>query len=139
MQKILFLCTGNSARSQMAEAILKQINPELEVYSAGTLPARDVHPLTIAALREIGIDISSNKTKSVDQFLSQSFDYVITVCDNARETCPVFLGKVAHQMHIGFEDPASFEGDDAEKLAKFREVRDQIYKRMRQLSQEINN
>ena len=139
MQKILFICTGNSARSQMAEAILKNINPNLDVYSAGTIPSQDVHPLAIVALSEIGIDISSNKTKNVDQFLSQSFDYVITVCDNARETCPVFLGKVAHQLHIGFEDPAAFEGNDDEKLAKFREIRDQIYERIKQLSQEINN
>jgi len=121
----------------MSEAILKHLNPEFEVHSAGTKPADDVHPLAIEAMREIGIDISSNKTKSVNEFLNQSFDYVITVCDNARETCPVFFGNVAHQLHLGFEDPAAAEGSYETRLATFRDIRDQIYQSLELFSKEI--
>lgn len=124
--RILVLCTGNSCRSQMAEAFLKSFDSKLEVYSAGTAPASKVHPKAVQVMKEVGIDISSNRTKTVQQFLSQSFDYVITVCDNARETCPFFTGKVEHRLHMGFEDPAEATGSGAEILGVFRKVRDRI-------------
>lgn len=124
--RVLILCTGNSCRSQMAEAFLKSLRPQWEVYSAGTAPGPEVHPRAIQVMKEIGIDLSGHRPKSVDQFLDQPFDYVITVCDHARETCPVFLGPVKHQVHIGFEDPAVATGTDEEVLAVFRRVRDEI-------------
>lgn len=126
MKKILILCTGNSCRSQMAEGFLKSYDPELEVYSAGTKPSKQVHPKAIHVMKEIGIDLSKNYPKIVDQFLNESFDYVITVCDNAKETCPVFIGKVAKQLHIGFEDPAEAVGTEEEILNTFRRIRDEI-------------
>ena len=124
--RVLILCTGNSCRSQMAEGFLKSFNRELEVYSAGTKPSTQVHPKAIQVMKEEGIDISKNYPKSVDQFLNQSFDFVITVCDNAKETCPVFIGKVGKQLHIGFEDPADATGTEEEILSVFRKVRDEI-------------
>jgi len=124
--KILILCTGNSCRSQMAEGFLKSFDPELEVYSAGTNPSPRVHPLAVQVMQEVGIDISRDHPKNVDQFLDWSFDYVITVCDNARETCPVFFGDVKEQLHIGFEDPAEATGTETEVLEIFRKVRDEI-------------
>ena len=123
---ILILCTGNSCRSQMAEGFLKSFDPELEVYSAGTNPSDRVHPLAVRVMQEVDIDISQAYPKNVDQFLDRSFDYVITVCDNARETCPVFLGDVKEQLHIGFEDPAEATGTEAQVLEIFRKVRDEI-------------
>lgn len=125
-KKILILCTGNSCRSQMAEGFLKSFDKNLEVYSAGTNPSNQVHPKAIQVMKEVGIDLSNNYPKSVDQFLNESFDYVITVCDNAKETCPVFSGKVAKQLHIGFEDPAEATGTEEEILSVFRKVRDEI-------------
>ncbi len=110
----------------MAEAFLKSFNSKLEVYSAGTNPSSKVHPKAIQVMKEIGIDLSKNATKNVEKFLNESFDYVITVCDNVRETCPVFLGKVGKQLHIGFEDPAAASGTDEEILSVFRKVRDEI-------------
>ncbi len=124
--KILILCTGNSCRSQMAEGFLKSFDNKLEVFSAGTNPAYKVSSHAIRVMKEIGIDISSNKPKDVSSFLGESFDYVITVCDNAKETCPVFSGKVLKRLHIGFEDPAEAEGSEEEVLAVFRKVRDEI-------------
>ena len=124
--KILILCTGNSCRSQIAEGFLKSFDAKLEVYSAGTNPSSRVHPIAVKVMKEIGIDISQNVPKNVDRFLNQSFDYVITVCDNAKETCPVFTGKVKHRLHIGFEDPADATGTEEEIIAVFRKVRDQI-------------
>jgi arsenate reductase (thioredoxin) len=126
LKKILILCTGNSCRSQMAEGFMKSFNPELEVYSAGTNPSKQVHPKAIQVMKEVGIDLSKNYPKMVDQFLGESFDYVITVCDNAKETCPVFIGKVGKQLHIGFEDPADATGTEEEILAEFRRIRDEI-------------
>lgn len=125
-KKILILCTGNSCRSQMAEGFLKSFDPKLEVYSAGTKPSGQVHPKAIQVMKEVGIDISGNYPKSTDRFISQSFDYVITVCGNANENCPVFTGKVKHRQHIGFEDPAEATGTEQEVLAEFRKIRDQI-------------
>jgi len=125
-KKILILCTGNSCRSQMAEGFLKSFDPELEVYSAGTKPADKVNPKAVQVMKEVGIDISNGIPEDVEKYLSQEFDYVITVCDNAKETCPVFIGKVGKQLHIGFEDPAEATGTEEEILAVFRKVRDEI-------------
>ena len=125
-KRVLVLCTGNSARSQMAEGVLKSLNPRLDVQSAGTNPAARVNPLAIRAMREIGIDISGETPKSVQQFVSQSFDYVITVCDDADKNCPNFSGKVGKRVHIGFPDPADATGTDEEKMLVFRQVRDDI-------------
>ncbi|MCD6441059.1 MAG: arsenate reductase ArsC [Candidatus Marinimicrobia bacterium] len=124
--KILILCTGNSCRSQMAEGFLKSFDSELEVYSAGTEPADRVNPNTIAVMREIGIDLSGNSPKSVSQYLQENFDYVITVCGGAKETCPVFSGNVKNRLHIGFDDPANATGSPEEILKLYRCVRDEI-------------
>ena len=126
--RILILCTGNSCRSQMAEGILKSFDSLLEIYSAGIKPAEKVHPNAIQVMKEIGVDISSYKPKSVDNFLAEPFDYVITVCDHAKETCPVFTGSVKHRLHIGFDDPAEATGSQDEILAVFRNVRNEIKK-----------
>lgn len=124
--RILILCTGNSCRSQMAEGFLKSFDAALEVYSAGTNPSTRVHPKAVQVMNEIGIDLSKNTPKQVDQFIEKQFDYVITVCDHARETCPVFPGKVEHRLHIGFDDPAEATGSEDEVLNIFRRVRDEI-------------
>lgn len=129
-KRVLILCTGNSARSQMAEGLLRHDGGDrFEVESAGTEPS-DVRPQAIEAMREIGIDISSHHSKSVDEFIGQEFDTVITVCDNANERCPVFPGKT-ERIHWSFEDPAAVEGDEAARLAVFRRVRDEIRRRLR--------
>jgi arsenate reductase (thioredoxin) len=124
--RVLILCTGNSARSQMAEGILRyEGGDQFEVYSAGVKPSF-VRPEAIQAMQEIGIDISGHRSKSVDEFIGQEFDYVITVCDNAKETCPVFPGK-ATRIHQNFEDPpAPRVGDDEYRLSIFRRVRDEL-------------
>ena len=124
--RILILCTGNSARSQMAEGFLKFFGPELEVYSAGTSPATRIHPKAVQVMQELGIDISKGFPKHVDQFVNQSFDYVITVCDDANKSCPPFTGKVKNRLHIGFIDPAKASGSQEEVLSVFRKVRDEI-------------
>ncbi len=122
-QRVLILCTGNSARSQMAEGLLRAIAGDCyEVFSAGTRPV-GLNVNAVAALAEIGIDISRHRSKSVDEFTGQQFDYVITVCDNAREACPIFPG-AANKMHHNFEDPASAPA--SEQPAHFRKVRDEI-------------
>jgi arsenate reductase len=125
-KRILILCTGNSCRSQMAEGFLKSFNENLEVFSAGTNPAEKVNPFAVKAMKEIGIDISHGIAENVGKYLSDSFDYVITVCDNAKETCPVFIGNVKHQLHIGFDDPADAVGTEEEVMAVYRRVRDEI-------------
>ena len=128
--RVLFVCTGNSARSQMAEAILRhQGGPTFDVASAGTEP-KGVNPLTVRILAEVGIDISDARSKSVTEFLGQEFDYVITVCDQARETCPVFPG-ARESIHWGFDDPAATQGSDAERLAVFRRVLNEISLRLK--------
>ncbi|HCY75611.1 MAG TPA: protein tyrosine phosphatase [Ignavibacteriales bacterium] len=126
--RILILCTGNSCRSQMAEGFLKSFDENLEVYSAGTKPAEKVNPFAVKAMKEIGIDISNGFAENVDKYLSQSFDFVITVCDNAKETCPVFMGDVKHRLHIGFDDPADTVGTEDEVMPVYRRVRDEIKK-----------
>jgi arsenate reductase len=127
-KKILILCTGNSCRSQMAEGFMKSFDKNLEVFSAGTKPADRVNPFAVKAMSEIGIDISKGVAENVDKYLSQSFDYVITVCDNAKETCPVFIGNVKHRLHIGFDDPADAVGSEEEVMPVYRKVRDEIKK-----------
>jgi arsenate reductase (thioredoxin) len=124
--KILILCTGNSCRSQMAHGFLQSFNKSLEVHSAGTKPAKRINPTAILVMKEAGIDISGHKTKNVDEYLNDHWDYVITVCDNARESCPYFNGKVRHRLHMGFEDPSEFTGTEEEILNEFRRVRDNI-------------
>jgi arsenate reductase (thioredoxin) len=124
-ERILILCTGNSARSQMAEGLLRHdAGDRFEVFSAGTKPSR-VRPEAIAVMRELGIDISGHRSKSVDEFAGQSFDYVLTVCDNAKESCPVFPGRTAI-IHKNFEDPATLQGSEGQRLALFRRVRDEM-------------
>ena len=125
--RILFLCTGNSARSQMAEAFLrKYAGDRFEAHSAGLEP-KGVNPFTIQAMQEVGIDISGQTSKGVDTYLGKVlFQYLITVCDDADKNCPTVWPGVNQRMHWSFEDPAAFEGTDDEKLAKFREIRDQI-------------
>ncbi len=126
MTRILILCTGNSCRSQMAEGFLKSFDPDLYVRSAGTNPSGNVHPKAIKVMKEIGVDISAGKPENVDQYLGEVWDYVITVCDNARETCPVFMGEVRRQLHIGFDDPAEATGSEEEVMGEFRRIRDEI-------------
>lgn len=134
-KRILILCTGNSARSQMTAGFLASLDSSLEVFSAGTNPAPRVNPFAVKAMREIGIDISANTPKSVKQFLGQSFDFVVTVCDDADKNCPNFTGKVGKRVHIGFPDPAKATGTDEEKMAVFRRVRDDIRLRFREFYQ----
>ncbi len=110
----------------MAEGFLKSFDPDLEVYSAGTNPAKYVNPNAIIAMNETGVDITNNSPKNVDLFINQHFDYVITVCGNAKETCPAFIGKVGERLHIGFEDPAEAVGSQEEILDEFRRIRDEI-------------
>lgn len=126
--KILILCTGNSCRSQMAEGFLKSFSNELEVFSAGTKPSDQVHPKAIQVMKELQIDLSDKIPKSVNQFLNDEFDYVITVCGGAKESCPMFTGKVKNKIHIGFNDPAEAQGSEEEILSEFRRIRDEIKK-----------
>ena len=131
-QRVLILCTGNSARSQMAEGLLRHdAGDRFEVFSAGVSPSH-VRSEAIDAMRELGIDISGQRSKSVEEFAGQEFDYVITVCDNANEHCPVFPG-TTHRIHWSFEDPAAVVGDEATRLVLFRRVRDDIRERLRTL------
>ena len=132
-KQVLILCTGNSARSQMAEGLLRHdAGRSFDVESAGTKPSV-VRPEAIAAMRDIGIDISAHRSKHVDEFRDRRFDYVITVCDNARETCPVFFN-AAERLHHDFEDPAACQGSDAEQLETFRHVRDELRQYLREFA-----
>jgi arsenate reductase len=128
--RVLFLCTGNSARSQMAEALLRSFGgADFEVFSAGTDP-KGLNPLAVEVMREIDIDISRHESKSLDRFLGQSFDYIITVCDRARDNCPTFPGD-NERIHWGYEDPVAARGSRAQQLAVFRRVRNEISERLR--------
>jgi arsenate reductase (thioredoxin) len=127
--KILILCTGNSCRSQMAHGFLQSFDKNLEVHSAGTIPATKVNQKAVEVMAEAGIDISRHTPKLVDQYLNEEWDYVMTVCDQANETCPAFYGKVKHRMHIGFEDPSLAKGSDKFIMSEFRRIRDEIKKR----------
>jgi arsenate reductase len=129
-QRILVLCTGNSARSQMGEGLFREEGGDrVEVFSAGTRPG-SVRPEAIAVMREIGIDISGHRSKSVDEFSGQPFDYVVTVCDHARDNCPVFPAASA-RLHWSLEDPAAVGGSEAERLSAFRRIRDHLHQRVR--------
>jgi len=136
-KRVLILCTGNSARSQMAEGLLRNLGGgRFEVFSAGTRPSR-VRREAFEAMREVGIDIGGQRSKSVEEFAGREFDYVITVCDNAREECPVFPGSV-ERVHWSFEDPAAVEGEWQERLKVFRRVRDEIGARLREWAEGID-
>ena len=129
-RRVLFVCTGNSARSLMAEAFLRAIGGEaFDVSSAGTYP-KGINPITVRVLHEAGIDDPRLRSRSVGEYLSQEFDDVVTVCDQAREVCPVFPGGV-RRLHWSFDDPAAVEGSDDERIARFRRVRDEIEARIR--------
>lgn len=127
--RVLILCTANSARSQIAEGLLRrEAGPSCQVFSAGTKPTR-VRPEAIAVMREAGIDISGHHSKSVEEFLGQDFDYVITVCNNARETCPVFPAKT-RRIHWSIEDPAAVNGSEEERLDAFRNARNELQRKL---------
>ncbi|MCK9628671.1 MAG: arsenate reductase ArsC [Bacteroidales bacterium] len=123
---ILILCTGNSCRSQMAHGFLQSFNPGMKVCSAGTEPAKEVNPKAVEVMKEAGVDIGKHTPKSVDQYLNEEWDYVITVCDNAKESCPAFAGRVKSRIHMGFEDPSHVIGSDTFIMSEFRRVRDEI-------------
>lgn len=130
-KRVLILCTGNSARSQMGEGLLRHdAGDRFEVSSAGTQPSQ-VRPEAIKVMREIGIDISNQRSKSVDEFAEEEFDYVLTVCDHARESCPIYPGH-GHRLHHAFPDPAAIDGSEEERLHAFRKVRDEIRSYLRQ-------
>ncbi len=130
MKKVLFLCTHNSARSQMAEGLLRHAaGDRFEVFSAGTEETR-VNPLAIEAMSELGVDITSHSSKTLDRFLDQALDYVVTVCDNANESCPVFPW-ASERIHWSFEDPSLATGSHEERLAEFCRIRDQISEKLR--------
>jgi len=125
-KKVLFLCTGNSARSQMAEGLVNHLLAgKWRAYSGGTKPSGYVHPLAVQAMAEVGIDISDHRNKSVEEFRNGDFDLVITVCDDAAQTCPLWLGS-GKAVHVGFPDPAAARGSEEERLQVFRTVRDAI-------------
>ena len=129
-ERVLFLCTGNSCRSQMAEAALRELaGARFEAASAGTSPTR-INPMAVRVMAEIGIDISEQRSKSVVEMLGEQFDYVVTVCDHAREACPIFPGG-STKLHWSFDDPASAEGSEEERLEVFRRVRDEIVSEIR--------
>ncbi len=130
---ILVICTGNRCRSQMTHGILQHLHPDWNICSAGTKPATQVHPLGIKVMKEIGIDISRHFPKSLDQYLNKEWDYVITVCGGAKESCPVFKGNVHKRLHIGFDDPDAFKGTEEEVLTEFRRVRNEIMDSMNNL------
>ena len=129
--RILVLCTGNSCRSQMAHGFLQSFDSHQEVYSAGTSPAEHVHPLAISVMAEVGIDISHHVPRNVKEYLDEPWDYVITVCGGANETCPTFVGKVGKRIHIGFDDPSNVVGSKEHVISEFRRVRDDIRKAFR--------
>jgi arsenate reductase len=126
--KILILCTGNSCRSQMAHGWLQSFDQSIEVHSAGTEPAARVNDQAVEVMAEAGIDISQHYPKSVDLYLNKKWDWVITVCGDANERCPYFLGEVKHRIHIGFDDPSHAEGSDEFIRSEFIRVRDEIKK-----------
>ncbi len=124
--KILILCTGNSCRSQMAHGFIQAFNTDFDAHSAGTKPAPQVNPKAVEVMSEVGIDISTHYPKNVDIYLNEEWDYVITVCGGANESCPNFIGKVANRLHIGFEDPSDAIGTDEYIMSEFRRIRDEI-------------
>jgi len=131
--RILILCTGNSCRSQMAHGFLQSFNKNLNVCSAGTIPSDRINEKAVAVMREVGIDISNHYPKSVGKYTDNAWDYVITVCDEANQMCPVFTGKVKHRLHIGFKDPSKAEGSEEYILNEFRRIRDGIMEKFSKL------
>lgn len=127
--KVLILCTGNSCRSQMAQGFLQSFDSKIIVKSAGTQPAAQVNQTAVKVMSEVGIQIGHHKPTLVDEYLDQEWDYVITVCDDANETCPVFVGKVKNRLHIGFEDPSHKNGSDEYVMSEFYRIRDLIKNR----------
>lgn len=137
-QRVLILCTGNSARSQMAEALLRHdAGDRFEVESAGTKPSH-VRSEAVAVMKELGVDMAGHRSKSVDEFRNDNFDYVLTVCDNAKETCPIYPGH-GLRLHHSFGDPAAVAGSEAERLAAFRLVRDEIRHYLRAFAAELGS
>jgi arsenate reductase len=134
--RILVICTGNSARSQIAAGFLKTFDPRLDVYSGGTAPAPRINPYAVRAMQEVGVDISDGTPKNVRRFLGDSFDFVITVCDEADKECPNFRGKVGKRRHIPFPDPARATGTDDEIMTVFRNVRNDIRTKFTRLFQD---
>ena len=128
--RILVLCTGNSCRSQMAHGFLQSFDQSLDVHSAGTCPAQVVNPKAVEVMGELGIDISSHTPKGVDLYLDEEWDYVITVCGGAKESCPGFTGKVKERLHIGFDDPSDAVGSEDFIISEFRRVRNEICERL---------
>ena len=124
--KILILCTGNSCRSQIAHGFLQSFDSRLDVYSAGTKPAEKVNPMAVKVMGEMGIDLSSHSPKSVNLYTGQEWDYVITVCGGASESCPLFTGEVKNRLHIGFDDPSEATGTLEFINREFHRVRDEI-------------
>ncbi len=124
--KILILCTGNSCRSQMAEIFIKSFDSRIFVVSSGTNPSKEIHPKTIKVMDELGFELKGKEPKSVKNFIQENFDYVITVCSGADQSCPTFAGKVKNRLHIGFDDPAEAKGSEKEIMDEFRKIRDQI-------------
>ena len=124
--KILILCTGNSCRSQMAQGFLQSFDKSLIVRSAGTEPAKQVNQKAVKVMAESGIDISSHYPRNVNEYINDEWDYVITVCDDANESCPVFIGKVKYRLHFGFEDPSRVKGSDEYIWSEFHRIRDEI-------------
>ena len=131
--RVLILCTGNSCRSQMAHGFLQSFSRDLEVHSAGTKPAERVNPKAIEVMSEVGIDLSGHRPKSVELYLNDAWDYVITVCGGANETCPNFIGKVGKRLHIGFDDPSEAIGSDEFVMNEFRRVRDEIQAKFKEI------
>ena len=134
--KILILCTGNSCRSQMAHGFLQSFDKDLFVRSAGTEPAKQVNQKAVLVMKELGMDIANHTPHLVDQYLEDEWDYVITVCDHANETCPLFMGKVKHRLHMGFEDPSNATGSEEFIMSEFRRVRDMIRDKFRKFYEE---
>ncbi|MFW6370192.1 MAG: arsenate reductase ArsC [Bacteroidota bacterium] len=130
--RILIVCTANSCRSQISEAFLKELDPDLEVFSAGITEADEIHPKTIQVMKEVGMDISNKKPVSINQYLTQSWDFVVTVCDDARETCPSFHGVVGKKIHYRFIDPVTSEYPEYNRIDLFRAVRDEIRLKVRE-------
>ena len=124
--KVLILCTGNSCRSQMAHGFLQSFDPNLQVFSAGTNPAGKINPKAVEVMKEVGVDISDHTPHNVSEYINEPWDYVITVCGGAKESCPVFSGEVKHRVHLGFTDPSDFKGSEKDTLNEFRRVRDEI-------------
>jgi len=125
MKRVLFICTHNSSRSQMAEGLVNHdLAGKVQAFSAGTEQS-SVHPMAVVVMKEVGIDIAHHRSKAMDEFANEKFDYVITLCDQANESCPVFFGGT-QRLHMGFDDPAAAMGSEEEKRYAFRKVRDQI-------------